>query len=273
MSDDFRPFAFYNIEGVEVDLELLIKEKLVSGAWHYTCNLFRRPSTEYIEPDDVEEDTWKVMSFTGAQSEDVINFHKGRKNVNQRFLVIADRQDIEAEGLLVVNLDFQGVSDTVRMKAHKVCYALPSLSIDNTDWQEDIKTSATVPKGLCKAFAMLVDPSPACRRNATQIVERIHQGVQSSHDETNGVLAEWEGIDTDILEDFIKYFDQWKVEKDWQVELFICVRQPTIKSGQVEIVSAKSRKSIQLPYEKAGELLVSLAIGSIDESELAGIWM
>lgn len=40
MSDDFRPFALYNIEGVEVDLELLVKEKLVSGALHYTCILF-----------------------------------------------------------------------------------------------------------------------------------------------------------------------------------------------------------------------------------------
>ena len=40
MPDDFRPFALYNIEGVEVDLELLIKDKLVSGALHYICILF-----------------------------------------------------------------------------------------------------------------------------------------------------------------------------------------------------------------------------------------
>lgn len=213
------------------------------------------------------------MSFTGARPKDIINFHKGRKDVNQQFLLIADRQDIETEGFLVVNLDFQGVPDAVRMKAHKACHALPSLSIDNTDWQEDIKMSGTVPTNLCKSFAVLVDPTPTCRRNEAHIVERIHRGVQSSHNEANGVLAEWEGVDTDILEDFLRYFDQCKVEKDWQGEFFICVREPTIESGQAEIVSAKSRKSIQLPYEKAGELLASLALGSIDESELAEIQM
>lgn len=32
MSDDFRPFALYNIEGVGADLELLVKVQLVCGA-------------------------------------------------------------------------------------------------------------------------------------------------------------------------------------------------------------------------------------------------
>lgn len=213
------------------------------------------------------------MSFTGARPDDAINFHKGQKDVNQRFLLIADRQNIETEGLLVVNLDFQGVPDAVRMKAHKACYALPSLNIDNTDWQEDIKTSITVPTDVCKAVAVLVDPSPKCRRNATHIVERIHQGAQSSHGETTTVLAEWEGVGTDILEDFMKYFDEWKAGKDWQSQFCICVREPIIESGQVEIVSAKSRKSIQLPCEKAGEALASLAIESMEENDLAEIQM
>lgn len=211
------------------------------------------------------------MSFTGARPKDIIKFHKCRENVNQQYLLIADQQDVATEGLLVVDLDFQGVPDTVRMKAHKVCFALLSLNIDNTDWEEDIKTSATVPKDLCKASAVLVDPSPISRRRVAHVVERIHQGIHSSHGETNSVLAEWEGVDTDILEEFLKYFDDWKVEKDWQSEFFICVREPTVELGQVEIVSAKSRKSIQLPCEKAGELLASIAIGSIDESDLVEI--
>ena len=40
MSDDFRPFALYNIEGVGADLELLVREKLVSGALSCVQELF-----------------------------------------------------------------------------------------------------------------------------------------------------------------------------------------------------------------------------------------
>ena len=155
------------------------------------------------------------------------------------------------------------------MKAHKACYAVPSLNIDNTDWQEDIKTCATVPTNSHRAFAVLVDPSPISRCNVTQIVEKIHQSVHSSHGETATVLAEWEGVDTDKMEEFVEYFDKWKLEKDWQGQVFICVRKPPVESSQVEIVFAKSQKSIQLSCEKAGELLASLAAESIDENELA----
>ncbi|KAI7270787.1 hypothetical protein KC345_g7334 [Hortaea werneckii] len=183
MSDDFRPFTLYNIESVEADLELLVKDQLV-------C-------------DDVEEDTWKVQSFIGTRPEDIIHFQKGRKDVNQRFFLIADRHDIEIEGLLVVNLDFQGVPDAARMKAHEAYYAVPSLNIDNTDWQDDVKTAAALPNNHRKAFAVLVDPNLNSRRNVTHIVEKIHQGVQSSHGETATVLAEWEGVDADKMEGFV----------------------------------------------------------------------
>ncbi|KAI7341550.1 hypothetical protein KC315_g7 [Hortaea werneckii] len=173
MVDDFRQFALYNIEGVGADLELLVKEQLV-------C-------------DDVEEDTWEVQSFTSTRPEDIIDFHKGLKGVNQRFLLVADRQDKETEGLLVVNLDFQGVPDAVRMKARKALARRP--------------------------FAVLVVPSPTSRSSVTQVVERIYEGVQSSHGETATVLAEGEGVDTDKMEEFVEYLIKWKLEKDWQDRL------------------------------------------------------
>lgn len=155
------------------------------------------------------------------------------------------------------------------MKAHKACYTLPSLNIDNTDWQDDVKASVTVPVDRRRAFAVLVDPSPTSRRDVTQVVERIHEGVQSSHGETATILAEWEGVNTDKTEEFVEHFNKWKLEKDWQGELFICVREPSIVSSQVEIVFAKSRRSVQLSCEEAGELLASLDVGSTDENELA----
>lgn len=114
------------------------------------------------------------------------------------------------------------------------------------------------------AFAVLVVPSPTSRSSVTQVVERVYEGVQSSHGETATVLAEVEGVDTDKMEEFVEYLIKWKLEKDWQGEIFICIREPSVESNQVEIVFAKSRKSVQLPFKKAGELLALSDIGPID---------
>lgn len=81
---------------------------------------------------------------------------------------------------------------------------------------------------------MLVDPSQKSRLHVTQIVGRTHQGVRSSHGETATVLAEWDGVNTDKMEGFVEYLIKWKLEKDWQGELFICVREPSVESSQVE---------------------------------------
>lgn len=190
--------------------------------------------------------------------------------MNQGFLLIADRQDVANEGLLCVNLNFKGGPDAVREKAQELRYALPSLSIDNTDWVDDMLANAEQPLYPRKSFAMLVDPSPVARDNVADAVDAVDGGLAGRRGGAGTVLAEWEGVDTKDVNVMVRHFEDSRAEKGWRGNYFLCVRKETVESNKVEIVSARTQKCRSYAWEVAGEILVWLAAGLVHEDELDG---
>lgn len=194
--------------------------------------------------------------------------HRERNDVNQSFLVIANCQDVATYGLLCVNLDFKGAPDVVREKADNLCHALPSLSIDNTDWHEDILANAELPLYPRKAFGMLVDPTATARSSVAEIVNAIDGGLRGRHQGIGTVLAEWEGVETDDLDGMLRHFEKSRVGQGWNEDYVLCVRESAVEARMVDIVNAKTQRCHTCPWETAGEILVWLFVGMIAEEEL-----
>ncbi|KAL1587742.1 hypothetical protein WHR41_03664 [Cladosporium halotolerans] len=248
MVDDFRPFAVYKTQEVNLDLRDLIKDSLVA--------------------EDVDAETWKAILYSPARPTDILATHRDRNDVNQGFLLIADRQDVLKEGLLCVNLNYKGAPDAVREKAHELCYALPSLSIDNTDWKDDVLANASLPLYPRNAFAILVDLSAAARRNVADIADTVDGGLVGRHRDTGTILAEWDGVNTSDVSAMASHFTKSRVEKDWRGDYFLCIRESTVEVKKVEIVNARTQKCRTFTWETAGEALVWLTVGLIREEEL-----
>lgn len=167
-----------------------------------------------------------------------------------------------------MNLHFKGAPDVVREKAHELRYALPSLSIDNTDWHDDVLANASMPLYPRNAFAMLMDPSATARRNAADVVDAVDGGLGGRRRDTGTVLAEWEGVNTSDVSAMVRHFAESRVEKGWRGDYFLCVRESTVEVKKVEIVSTRTQKCRSHTWETAGEILVWLAVGLIQEEEL-----
>lgn len=207
------------------------------------------------------------MSYSPDRPSRILAAHKNLDDVNQDFLLIADRQDVANEGLLCVNLDFKGAPDAVREKAQELRYALPSLSIDNTDWVDDILTNAERPLYPRAAFAMLVHPSTVARRNAADVVDVVDGGLGGRRRGTGTVLAVCEDVDTDDVNAMTWHFSDSCADKGWQGDYFLCVGGETVHSSKVETVSARTQKRRSYTWEIAGEILVWLAVGLVREED------
>lgn len=218
--------------------------------------------------EDVGPATWKAISYSPSRPTEILAAHRDQDHVHQGFLLIADRQDVAKEGLLCVNLDHKGAPDVVREKAHQLCYALPSLSIDNTDWHDDVLANARLPLYPRNAFAILVDPSATARRNAADIVNAVDGGLLGRHRDTGTVLAEWEDVNTSDLSAMVRHFSESRVERGWRGDYFLCIRESAVEVKKVEIVSARTHECRWYPWESAGEALVWLAVGLIQEEDL-----
>lgn len=156
----------------------------------------------------------------------------------------------------------------MREKAHELCYALPSLSIDNTDWHDDVLANANLPLYPRNSFAMLVDPSATARKNAADIVDAVDGGLGGRHRDTGTVLVEWEGVNASDVSAMLQHFAESRVEKGWRGDYFLCVRESNVEAKKIELVSTRTQKCRSYPWETAGEALVWLAVGLIQEEEL-----
>lgn len=167
-----------------------------------------------------------------------------------------------------MNLDFNGCPDAVREKAHELRYALPSLSIDNTDWGDDILANADRPLYPRGAFAMFVYSSVVARGCAADVVDVVDGGLGGRRRGAGTVLAGWEGVETSDLEAMVRHFGDSRAQKGWRGDYFLCVEGSTVESGKVAIVSVRTLKWYEFTWEISGEVLVWLAVGLICEIDL-----
>lgn len=122
-----------------------------------------------------------------------------------------DRQNVPREGLLVIKREDKGAPDALRMKAHEVCEGLPSLSIDNTDWNDDVIANSG--SRLCprRTFAMIVKGRTGAKPGEISVV--LSAGLNGRHENAASVMAEWEAPDTSDLSEMLQYLAQEWMDK------------------------------------------------------------
>ena len=78
-------------------------------------------------------------SFIDRPLSSIVHHHRAQpESFNKRYLVIVDRPDWKTEGVVAVNLAYEGFIDAARLKANVAGSAIPSVSIGNSDWIEAI---------------------------------------------------------------------------------------------------------------------------------------
>ena len=90
------------------------------------------------------QDQWSPPQtpVSGQQPSDIIAHHRQSPGIlDRQFFVICDRPDWATSSVLAVNLDFKGWEDAVRMEIGFAGDAVPSISIGNTDWEENLGAS------------------------------------------------------------------------------------------------------------------------------------
>ncbi|MCJ1266762.1 hypothetical protein MMC22_006647 [Lobaria immixta] len=76
-------------------------------------------------------------SFLNQPVSAIVNYHRTSPGVfNKQYFIVADRAEWLAEGIIAVNLDFDGFIDATRMLAGIAGDAIPSVSILNSEWYE-----------------------------------------------------------------------------------------------------------------------------------------
>lgn len=86
-------------------------------------------------------DQWYPSShtFINCSLSSIIQHHRSQpESFNKKYFVVVDRKDWKSDGVLGVNLSYEGFIDAARLKANVAGSAIPSVSIGNSDWSEAI---------------------------------------------------------------------------------------------------------------------------------------
>ena len=117
-------------------------------------------------------------SFINRPLSSIVHHHRSQpESFNKRYFAIVDRPDWKSEGVIGVNLAYEGFIDAARFKANVAGSAIPSVSIGNSDWSE--ATTDVVKRPHFAVYAdMWFDKGDA----ADELVKALNSGMESRKD-------------------------------------------------------------------------------------------
>ena len=130
--------------------------------------------------DSYQGDQWypSPQSFVDSLLFSIVQYHRSQPGLfNKRYLAIVDRADWRAEGILGVNLSYEGFIDAARLKANVVGSAIPSVSIGNSDWTEAILDVVKRPH-----FAVYAVTDFGQGDEPNKLLEALNLGLESRKD-------------------------------------------------------------------------------------------
>lgn len=160
------------------------------------------------------------------------------------------------------------VPDAVKRKPSMLGDEILSLSIQNTDWKDDVLCTALPPLIPLRTFAIFAGPSLHQNGTMARILETVDGGFGGRHADTVSILSEWESLQSEDPGCILRYFEERRDEKDWDERYFLLCTGEAWAEAKVELVSAKTGKSWLWLCEIAGEVLKWLAIGMVSREEL-----
>lgn len=122
-------------------------------------------------------DQWYLssQSFLNRPLSSIIQHHRCQpESFNKKYFVIVDRADWKSEGVLGVNLAYDGFIDAARLKANVAGSAISSVSIGNSDWIETISEVVKRPHFAVYAVAEFGEGD-----EPKKLVEALNCGMES----------------------------------------------------------------------------------------------
>ena len=217
---------------------------------------------------DGEQWAPSTQSFLNRPISTIVQHHRTSPgDFNKTYFVVADRLDWHSEGVLAVNLNFEGFIDAVRMQANVAGSALPSTNIANTDWHEAIPDakSGLYPRGR---FAVYASEAVADVSTKGGLLESLNFGLESRKACAAAVcrMALVRRCDVDWI---AHEHARVAAEEGFDQEIFIIVDDVEWEEHGLEIGQVKDRKvdTAVRPVDVAAEVLTWVHQGLISWEE------
>ncbi|KAI9821623.1 MAG: hypothetical protein M1827_002204 [Pycnora praestabilis] len=247
---DFLEFGVY--QSVDVDMKPLVNV-LSKGVFG----------------DKDQADMWRLQPrrFTGQRITSIITHHQAtaqQQALNGTFFVVVDREDWQEEGLLVININFQGSVDAIREAVNVAGDSIPSLSIANTTWFENL-CNGELPLFPRKLFATYVVENAREDVKMADVLSKVNGGLRgrkAGSDMRGGICV---GLNyTASSEDILKRHKEASAKEGYHSTMFIIVKDAGWEREGVVLVHIKGAQEpneYTLEAGTVGELLQWIYVG------------
>lgn len=197
-------------------------------------------------------------SYLDSSVAAIVRHHRSDPgNFDKIYFIVADREDWESEGILAVNLDFEGFIDATRMKANVAGSAIPSVSIVNTEWYEALSnsTSGFYPKGR---FAVYASEEVGDVEKEGGLLENLNSGLESRKDNSPATCRNAPKLGSDV-DAIAKDHGKIAAEGNFDPAMFIVADQADWNEDGVWIVrigESGNPDACRRPVDVAAEVLV-----------------
>lgn len=199
----------------------------------------------------------------------IVGHHRQSPGVlNSQYLIICDSEDWAETSILAVNLDFDGYEDATRMPIAVAGDAIPSISIGNTEWVEEVGAhSETWPK---ERFAVYITSDNV---DHGSVIQTLNAGLKGRKSWTTGgpvckdasTLLLKPAQAENSLEAISKSHRSVAEKEEFDPEIYIVVESAEWAKNGVQIVRREDEStepdSCVRPAEYAAELLTWLDQG------------
>lgn len=214
-------------------------------------------------------------NFLNSSILDIIDYHTTENlERNQKFFVVVDRHDTDAEGILVVNLNFEKYVDAMRDKIFRAGDGVPACEVGEVSW-EDSLLDINPPLAPVRCFAFFETYDFRRGGDRMGVVQAMSGGLNGRKKGMGRSVVAWgKVLRSDALEDMITWWRNNAKERDYWTGGFWFANKEAWEEGQAFIAiivedgtGEKKMETRSVKAEAVGELLSWLYHGLITPRE------
>lgn len=177
--------------------------------------------------------------------------------MDKTHFVVADRANWREEGVLAINLNFDGFVDAARMEARVVGSAVPSVSVGNTAWSEALAdfTEGFYPR---RRFAVYILREAGIIADTGALLDALNFGLGSRKGYAPGVCRLASGERGGDVASIAREHARAAAGNDFDSRMFVVVDDMEWEDNGVEIVRLEedgTTDSCVRPVDVAAEVL------------------
>ena len=210
-------------------------------------------------------DQWypSSQSFINRPLSSIISHHRSQpESFNKRYFVVVDRADWKAEGVVGVNLAFEGFIDAARFKANLLGSVIPSVSIGNSEWSDEIQHVENRP-WIAVYADIWFDKGDA----PDELLKALNFGLESRKDDPElkvcGLVTNY-FVGTDDVKFVAKNHADIAAGKGYDSQFFIFADETNLDEYGVIIARMSADGSVdscRKPVDVAAEVLAWVQVG------------